>query len=117
MSNLKEQLDVDIYRFLDNIENQSENSKVETLRNLLEKYLHLNSCDFLMNEHDLNCIISDAKNKFANNKMPIHLGSKKRLVTQSELPNLCIIEATIGHLNKKDCLKKLPKFDKREDKL
>lgn len=117
MSKLKEQLDVDILRFLENIENQSQNSKIQTLRDLFDKYLHLNSCDFIMDAHDLNCIISDAKNKFSTAKMPIHLGQNKRLVRQSELPNLCVIEATIGHLSKKDCLKKIPKFDKREDKL
>lgn len=117
MSNLKEQMEVDILRFLENIESQSQNSKLETLRNLFDKYIHLSTCDLMMDTHDLNSIINDAKSRFSNNKMPIHLGKNKRIVTQTELPNLCIIEATIGHLSKKDCLKKSPKFDKREDKL
>jgi hypothetical protein len=71
----------------------------------------------MMDSIDLNQIISGAKKKFSNDKVPILLGDNKRLVNQSELPNLFVIESTIGHLNKKGCLKKLAKFDKREDKL
>lgn len=117
MKNLKEQLDVDIRRFIENIENQSQNDKVQTLRDLFDKYLHLNTSDYMMDSYDLNTIISNAKNKFANDTFPIYLGSKKRLVSQHDLPNLCVIEATVGHLKKNGCLKKMPKFDKREDEL
>lgn len=117
MKNLEEQLEVDIRRFIENIENQSQNAKVETLRNLFDKYLHLNTTDYMMDTHDLQSIIGSAKGKFSNDTFPIFLGEKKRKVSQHDLPNLCVIEATIGHLKKNGCLKKLPKFDKREDKL
>lgn len=117
MSSIKEQLDVDIKRFFEQIEKQHQNDKFQTLRNLFDKYLHLNTSDYMMDYHDLNSIISNAKGKFANNKFPVHLGAKKRLVPQGELSNLCVVEAVIEHLNKNDCLKKIPKFDYREDKL
>ncbi len=113
---LKDQLDVDIMRFLENIESQSHSDRIQTLRNLFDKYLHLNSCDLMMDYHDLITIINGAKNKFSSDSVPIRLGEKKKLVTQTELPNLFVIESTISHLNRNGCLKKLPRFDKREDK-
>ena len=113
---LKTQLDTDIVRFLENIETQSHLDRIQTLKLLFDKYLHLNSCDFLMDYHDLINIINGAKNKFSNESIPIHLGAKKRLVSQNELTHLFLIESAVSHFNMNGCLKKTPKFDKREDK-
>jgi hypothetical protein len=117
MSNLKEQLDVDILRFLENIETQNHSDKIQTLRHLFDKYLHLNKAELLLDIHDLSTISNNAKNLFASQTMPVSIGSNKRLVNPADLPSLCIVEATISLLNKKDCLKRVPRFDKREDKL
>ena len=117
MSKLKEQLEVDILRFLENIETQNTSDKIQTLRHLFDKYLHLSQAELLLDAHDLSIIINDAKNRFAIQSVPVHLGVTRRPVGPMDLPNLCVIEATVGHLNKKDCLKKMAKFDKREDKL
>lgn len=116
MSKLKEQLEVDIKRFLENIENQNENDKLQTLRNLFDKYLHLSTSDYLMDHSDLFSIISSAKKKFSEENVPIKIGSSKRTVSQQDLPNFFVIEATVGHLNRKGCLKKLAKFDKKKGK-
>ena len=116
MSDLKKQLEVDIKRFIDNIENQSDADKIQTLRNMFKTHLHLHTCDYMMDKHDLQTIIGGAKGNFSRDAMPIYLGAKKRIVDQNELPNMMVIESTISYLNKNDCLKKMPKFDKREDK-
>ena len=112
---LEQQLNSDIIRFLENIRNQTENDKIKTLRQLFDKYIHLNKVEYLMDNYDLNAIIGSAKQSFANNNMKVFLGERKVPVNQGNLPNFCIIEATIGHLNKIGCLKRLPRFDKRED--
>jgi len=117
MNNLKQQLDVDILRFLENIENQNFSDKIQTLRHLFDKYIHLSQAELLLDAHDLGVIVNDAKTIFASQTAPVHIGPNKRLVSPADLPNLCVVEATISRLNKKDCLKKLPRFDKREDKL
>ena len=117
MGNLKEQLNVDIKRFFEQIENQNTDDQAKTLRNLLDKYIHLSKADYLMDSHDLRNIIGSAKSLFAQKTFPMFLGEKTRKVDPNDQPNLCVIEATIQHLNKNDCLKKLPKFDYREDKL
>jgi hypothetical protein len=116
MSSLKEQIEVDIKRFLENIDSQSANDKVGSLRTLLDKYLHLTTCDYMMDYHDFRTIISGANSKFQHSSLPVHIGKKKQQVRQEDFGNFCVIEATISHLNKNDCLKKLAKFDKREDK-
>ena len=113
MSKLKEQLEVDIKRFFENIENKNQNDKNEILRNLFDKYLHLNTSDYLMDKTDLGQIISSSKHKFSNDKVPIHLGTAKHKINSHDLANFFVIEATINHLNKKDCLKKMAKFDKK----
>ena len=114
---LRKELDVDIARFLEQIENQSHSGKRETLKILLEKYIHLNTCDYILDHDDLRSIIGQAKVLFSSKVFPCFLGSKKRKVSQNDQPNLCVIEATISLLNNKDCFKKLPKFDYRENKL
>jgi hypothetical protein len=116
VSDIKEQVEHDILRFFENIENQNRNAQRETLRNLLDKYVHLSTSDYLMDSADLREILGSAKGKFANDNAVIYLksGVGNRKVLPHELANLFVIEATIGHLNKKGCLKKLAKFDKKD---
>jgi hypothetical protein len=116
MNDLEKQLDVDIMRFLENIEKQNTTDRIKTLKNLFEKHLHLHSSDFMMNHSDLLTIIDNAKNNFSNQTMPIYLGEKKKLVNPSDLPNLCVIESAVTHFNKNNCLKRIPFFDKKDDK-
>lgn len=116
MASIKDQLESDIKRFFEQIEKQNHNDQLQTLRNLLDKYIHLSSCDFVMDYHDLSSIVSHAKGVFTNKNFPVFLGKKKRRVYESEQANLCMVEATVSYLNKNDCLKKLPKFDYKEDK-
>lgn len=117
MSKIKEELEVDIKRFFEQIEKQNHNDRVETLRNLFNKYLHLSTSDYMMDYIDLNNIISHAKNSFSTKTFPVFLGDKKRKVDESYQANLCVIESAIAYLNDKECLKRIPKFDYKEDKI
>lgn len=112
---LKEEIEIDIHQFFRQIENTTHNDKLEILRMLLQKYAHLTSSYYIMDSHDLTSIIGNAKSKFANDSLPIYLGNKKTKVRQGDIANLFLIESTILHLNKNDCLKKIPKFDKHEE--
>lgn len=116
MSNLEKQLDSEIREFIKNLDEQTYADKIITVRNFVKKYMHLSTSSYLMDNYDLKSIIDNAKTKYSNDSFPIHLGKNKIKVHQSDLANLCLIEATIGHLTKHECLKKDVKFDKREDK-
>ena len=116
MGSLKEQFEVDMKRFFEQIERQGTNDRKETLRNLFDKYIHLSNSDILLDRHDLGVIISNAKDRFSSKTFPVYLGEKKKKVDADDQANLCVIESTIGFLNKNDCLKKLPKFNYKENK-
>jgi hypothetical protein len=116
VSDIKDELEMDIINFFQHIENQDINTQKQTLRNLFDKYIHLTRSTYMMDSHDLRQIISNAKSLFSKESAVIYLksGSISRKVQQDELANLFVIESTISHLSKKECLKKLPKFDKKE---
>jgi len=117
MSKISQELEVDIKRFFENMEKQGHNDRVLSLKILFEKHLLLNTSDYMLDKHDLFTIISGAKGLFASKNFPIYLGDKCRLVPKGDQANLCVIESTIQHLNNKKCLKKLPKFNYKENKL
>jgi hypothetical protein len=114
---VRDTLDTDIINFFENIESQDINDRRQTLRNLMDKYIHLTKATLLMDKHDLEVIISGAKSLMAGKTFPVVLGDNKRRVHENEQVTLCIVESTVSHLNKKDCLKRLPKFDYRSDTL
>lgn len=114
---LKYRMEKDMRQFLEDIDSQCFKDQLESLSNLMNKYVHLNTCDYIMDHFDLRSIIGSAKTKFSIDSMPIFLGQKRKKVTQEELPHMMMVEATIRWLNKNNCLKKIPKFDKREGKL
>jgi hypothetical protein len=115
MTKLNTEIDADIRRFFEEIEKQSLNDKLTTLRMLLDKYIHLNTCDLMMDERDMKNIISLAKGNFATNTAPVYLGDNKYKVNPADIPNLHVIEATINYLSNNDCLKKIPKFNKKKE--
>lgn len=112
---MKQNLEADITNFFNQIDSQNLNDQKQTLRNLIDKYIHLTKADFLMDKHDLESIQSAAKGLMVEKTMPITLGKAKRRVQPEQQTTLCVIEATISHLNKNECLKRLPKFDYTED--
>lgn len=116
MSKISNELEVDIKRFFEELDNQNYNDRVTSLKLLFEKHLHLHSSDYMMDKHDLFSIISTAKGLYSSKAFPIYLGDKCRKVNKEDYGNLCVIEATVSHLNNKKCLKKIAKFDYKEDK-
>jgi len=114
---VKDTLDSDIINFFEHIDTQNINDKKKTLLQLIDKYIHLTKAEFLMDKHDLEVIISNAKTLMAQSTFPVNLGNSKRRVHENEQVALCLVESTVSHLNKKDCLKRLPKFDYRDDTL
>lgn len=112
---VRETLEADIIAFFKQIESQNTNDQRQTLRLLIDKYIHLTTSSMLMDKHDLEVIVSSAKTLMSQKTFPAYLGNNKRRVGEEEQATVCIIESTISHLNKNDCLKRLPKFDYRED--
>lgn len=107
----KENLESDVLRFFRDIENQTDSDKIQTLRLLMDKYIHISKSDYLMDKSDYNSIMGLAKKNIVDITLPVKLGKAESPISETEVANLCVIESVIGHLNKNGCLKKLPKFD------
>ena len=112
---IEEDLKIDIINFFSHIENQSPNDKRETLKILMDKYIHLSKATYLMDHYDLQAIIERAKSVFSKKTFPCYLGYKSYRVYENDQSNLCVIEAVITHLNSKECLSKIPKFNYKEE--
>ena len=113
MKDLKSQVDSDVINFFKQIEHQNDNDRMETLRNLLNKYIHLSRCSYMMGMPELNEIISRSAEKMAQLTFPIHLGPNKSQVLQEHQHVFAIAESTVDFLHNRECLKKNPIFDKR----
>ena len=111
MPNPESEISKDVLEFLNSIEKMTHSGKVELLTILLKKYAVLGTSDILLNKKDLEAIISSSKQKYVELPMPIEMKGSDTPVNQPEIPNLCVIEATIGHLNKLNCFKRIAKFD------
>lgn len=109
-------IDGDINKFFEELKYNNESNAKHSLKVLLEKYSGKGLSEKKIDHKDLFKIIGSAKMNFSNENLTIYLGQDKRKVAPEDIANLCVIEATIGHLNKIKCLKRLVKFDKREDK-
>lgn len=109
-------IDGDIDKFFKDIEYGHERDAKYTLKILLKKYSGEGLSERKIDHTDFLKIIDSAKMSFARENLTIYLGQDKKKVAPEDLANLCVIEATIGHLNKINCLRRLVKFDKREDR-
>ena len=114
---INDNLRQDIIDFFDNIEGMESNDQVKTLENLINKYAHLNSTTLLLDHRDLQRIIGMSKELMSNSnlKKSFRTSTGNRIVQYEEARILQIICATISFLNSKDCLKKIPKFNYKED--
>jgi hypothetical protein len=103
----------DVIETIECLESQCHSDRITTLRLLLEKYIHKNRATHLMEYRDLHSIIENSKGILANMSLPKSLGygSLIKEVPQDNLVHLCLVESAIGHLNRIDCFKRVPKFD------
>lgn len=113
---LKDDLEQDIMRFFTEIEKMTVGDKKKTLINLFDKYLHLSTAGILFDKQDFDRIKGQATKLYLDRAWPKKFNNSYSDISTSEAPNACMIEATIGYLNGKDCLKKLPKFNYKESK-
>lgn len=115
MNTPEREMELDIQKAIQEMHKKSDTDKALILKELLDKYIEKTTSDHSMGPLDLLEIIQNAKNNFSTQKMPIYLGERKKKVDPSDLPNLCVVESTISYLNKHHCLRRIAKFDKRDD--
>jgi len=112
---LKDEIHQDVLTFFDKIEGLRHRDKVSMLKLILEKYALLAQSECLLDQADLFKISGRAKQNMSVDKGQIHLGERRRKLNFEEMKLKCIVEAVVDTLNGKECFKRLPKFDIRED--
>lgn len=105
----KETVDRDIGEYLAKADNLRNADKRSYLRALFDKHFTFTRLPHLVVKHDLNVIISGAKSNFATQRNRPHISGK--LVDQSELTSLAVIDSFISYLNQNGLLKKDVSFD------
>lgn len=106
-----EEIDQDIALFLSKLEELTLADKRELLRSMFKKHLVLNHGELVLTKYDFDSIVGAAKSNYSRDRIPKEIGGKT--IDQGEAVNLFVIEATIGVLNQKGALNRLPKFDRR----
>lgn len=115
MNTPERQMELDIQEVVQKMDKKSDADKALIIQELLNKYIEKTTSNHLMGPLDLLEIIGNAKNLFATQTMPIYLGPTKKIVDPSNLANLCVIESTVSYLNKHSCLRRIAKFDKKDN--
>jgi len=111
MSSPESEISRDVLEFLNSIEKMTHSGKVDLLTILLKKYAVLGTADIILEKKDLETIISRAKQIYVEKSMPVEIRGSDIPVHQPDIPNLCVIESTISHLNNLNCFKRVAKFD------
>lgn len=111
---IKDDLDAEILAFFEQSANQTPEGKCKLLKLLIEKYVHLNTTECLLDKDDFERIKDHAHKFYINSSFPKRVGSKRREISSYEANVLSIIEGTISVLTGKDCFKKLAKFDYKD---
>lgn len=105
----KAQVDIDLHEYLRKAENLRNEDKLNYLRALFDKHFTFTKLDHKVTKNELYNIVSDAKNNMTKQRIRPHVSG--RIVDQSELPSLAMIEAFISYCNRHDLLKKNVGFD------
>lgn len=106
----REDIEQDLAIYFAKEEELSRTDRRDLLRGMFDKHFLLSYGEVLLNKHDLEKIMSDAKGLFAKESAPVTIAGRK--LDGSELPSLYLAESTIALLNFKDVLRRKPRFNK-----
>lgn len=84
--------------------------KIKAIMEIFDKRLDLKINEERLDQSDLLMIVNEAKTRMAN--MPPTAMVSGKIVDPEDERFLAMAEATIAILNRKQCFKKFPKFDK-----
>jgi hypothetical protein len=108
----------DALEFANSLDKLSHRDRVTKLVELLRKHAEVSKKPVDLIRSDFAEIVSSANKLWVNGSTPVEINKTKggldfEPLSAGEYKNLCVIEATVGYLNKLECLKKVPSFTKR----
>ena len=107
-----QQLDRELREYLEKEPNLRREDRLIYLKSIFNKHFEFNKLEHVVNSGDLFEIISNAKNGYTKQRMPVKVTRKQ--LEPGEVPHVAMIESFISYLNNMNLLKKLVKFDYTE---
>jgi hypothetical protein len=108
------EIERELREYLEKEPHMWQSDKLPYLMLIINKHFGLDKMDHIIDYHDLDMIISDAKGVYSQTVMPMSI-SKKEL-TPSQTNYALVLEAFVGYLNKHKLIKRLIKFNHTEKK-
>lgn len=105
----EETIEQELKQFLEDSRNLSISDRYIQVKAIFDKHFAMEKTEHLLTMEDFQNIIRYAKSQFVNMTLPAQIS--KREVYPSEVPQVLMIEAVIGYLNKSKLLRKLVKID------
>lgn len=100
--------------YLDKEDNMRFSDKLPYLMIIINKHFAIDKIDHLVDYHDLDSIICEAKGTYAQTRMPMHVSGRE--LTPPETNYVLVLQAFVSYLNRNKLLKKLTKIDHRGKK-
>lgn len=100
--------------YLEKEEHMRHADKLPYLMLIVNKHFGLDKFDHIMDYHDLDMTISNAKGVYAQTSMPMNISGKE--LSPSQTNYVLVLEAFVSYLNGKKLLKRLVKFKHTEKK-
>lgn len=104
-----QQIEKDLREYLEREPNLRREDRLTYLTTIFNKHLDINKLEHVVNYKDFLNIVSFAKTRMSNMKLPVRLTNRQ--LETSEATHLAIIDSFISYLNKNSLLKKFIKFD------
>ena len=107
-----DEIEREIREYLEKEPNMWQSDKLPYLMLIIKKHFGLDKFEHMVNYHDLDMVISDAKGTYSQTTMPMSISRKE--LTPNQTTHTLVLEAFVNYLNKHKLLKKLAKFDHTE---
>lgn len=108
MSDLEE-MEKELEILLKRIGDIKESDRLSAIMNIIKKKIEWNPEEFLLTYGDFSDIMSNAKNSYPKATIPMYIS--KRLVDNTEVSYIMMMEAFVSFLNRKKIIKRLIKID------
>jgi hypothetical protein len=109
-----EEIEREFRDYLDKEGNMRHADKLPYLMIIVNKHFGLDKIDHIMDYHDLDMTINNAKSVYAQTSMPMNISGKE--LTPSQTNYVLVLESFVSYLNGRKLLKRLIKIDHKEKK-
>lgn len=120
MSDQDTKIRQDALNFINNLDKMPHRERVAKLIELLREHADMGTKDVILDYSDLLSIVGEANKLWVNSSTPMEISKSSKdlghnyvVLNYNEYNQLCLIKSAISVLNKKECFKKIPRFNEK----